>query len=143
MSLDITSNDKLKSFASAIVRNKVVFTTEVVNGLEYINVGKRLSEELIDLEEQMARLKAAEILKSLAIQSVHHDKNIGSYIAIYNIGILFEPDLHINTEQFFLSASSDVMLFVACQHTITDNAFLFQNSQDCKINLQSLSYISL
>ena len=136
-------NDKLKGFASAMLRNKVVFSTDVVDGLGYVNIGRALSEALSGLEESSLTLKAADILKSLILQSASQHDLFGKYIALDNIGILFEPDMHINIEQLFQSVSTDAMLFLCSQHTIIDDCYLFMNSQECKVRLQTLSYISM
>ena len=88
------------------LRNKSVFSKQCIEGLQYLNVGLTLATMLRDNS-----------LPSLAIQqlfsdAVKADQNIGRYLAVSNIDILFEPDLKLDVGNLFDSYSKNQCLVI-------------------------------
>ena len=88
------------------LRNKIVFSKQCIKGLEYLNVGLALAKMLL-----------GKSLPSLAIQqlfsdAVKADVNIGRYLAIFNIDILFEPELKLDVGNLFDSYSKNQCLII-------------------------------
>lgn len=88
------------------LRNKIVFSKQCIEGLQYLNVGLTLATMLRDNS-----------LPSLAIQqlfsdAVKADQNIGRYLAVSNIDILFEPDLKLDVGNLFDSYSKNQCIVI-------------------------------
>lgn len=93
-------------YAKQDLRNKIVFSKQRIEGLQYLNVGLALAKMLRDNS-----------LPSLAIQqlfsdAVKADENIGRYLAIFNIDILFESDLKLDVGNLFDSYSKNQCLII-------------------------------
>lgn len=97
---------EVATYAKQDLRNKIVFSKQCIEGLEYLNVGLAFARMLRDNS-----------LPSLAIQqlfstAVKADENIGRYLAIFNIDILFEPDLKLDVGNLFDSYSKNQCLII-------------------------------
>lgn len=97
---------EVATYAKQDLRNKIVFSKQCIEGLEYLNVGLALAKMLL-----------GKSLPSLAIQqlfsdAVKADENIGRYLAIFNIDILFEPDLKLDVGNLFDSYSKNQCLII-------------------------------
>ena len=94
------------SYVKQDLRNKIVFSKQCIEGLQSLNVGLTLATMLRDNS-----------LPSLAIQqlfsdAVKADQNIGRYLAVSNIDILFEPDLKLDVGNLFDSYSKNQCLVI-------------------------------
>lgn len=83
-----------------------MFSKQRIEGLQYLNVGLALAKMLL-----------GKSLPSLAIQqlfsdAVKADENIGRYLAIFNIDILFEPELKLDVGNLFDSYSKNQCLII-------------------------------
>lgn len=97
---------EVATYAKQDLRNKIVFSKQCIKGLEYLNVGLALAKMLL-----------GKSLPSLAIQqlfsdAVKADVNIGRYLAIFNIDILFEPELKLDVGNLFDSYSKNQCLII-------------------------------
>lgn len=97
---------EVATYAKQDLRNKIVFYKQCIEGLEYLNVGLAFAGKLRDNS-----------LPSLAIQqlfsdAVKADENIGRYLAIFNIDILFEPELKLDVGNLFDSYSKNQCLII-------------------------------
>lgn len=97
---------EVATYAKQDLRNKIVFSKQCIEGLQYLNVGLTLATMLRDNS-----------LPSLAIQqlfsdAVKADQNIGRYLAIFNIDILFEPELKLDVGNLFDSYSKNQCLVI-------------------------------
>lgn len=97
---------EVATYAKQDLRNKIVFSKQCIEGLEYLNVGLAFAGKLRDNS-----------LPSLAIQqlfsdAVKADENIGRYLAIFNIDILFEPELKLDVGNLFDSYSKNQCLII-------------------------------
>lgn len=107
-------------------RNKLVFCDHSIDGISFVDVGfelsLRLSKSSYDNDSALADVLG---------QSLHHDK-IGTYLAITNIGILFEPELKLNIRDIFDSYSKNQCLIVQAEAELLE-----------RINLQGLSHLTI
>ena len=97
---------EVATYVKQDLRNKIVFSKQCIEGLQYLNVGLTFAKMLRDNS-----------LPSLAIQqlfsdAVKADQNIGRYLAIFNIDILFEPDLKLDVGNLFDSYSKNQCLVI-------------------------------
>ena len=103
---------EVATYVKQDLRNKIVFSKQCIEGLQYLNVGLTFAKMLRDNS-----------LPSLAIQqlfsdAVKADQNIGRYLAIFNIDILFEPELKLDVGNLFDSYSKNQCLVI---HADSDN----------------------
>lgn len=97
---------EVATYAKQDLRNKIVFSKQRIEGLQYLNVGLAFAGKL-----------RGNSLPSLAIQqlfsdAVKADENIGRYLAIFNIDILFEPELKLDVGNLFDSYSKNQCLII-------------------------------
>lgn len=97
---------EVATYVKQDLRNKIVFSKQCIEGLQYLNVGLTLATMLRDNS-----------LPSLAIQQLFSDavkaaQNIGRYLAVSNIDILFEPDLKLDAGNLFDSYSKNQCLVI-------------------------------
>lgn len=107
-------------------RNKLVFCDHSIDELHFVDVGfelsLRLSKSSYDNDSALADVLG---------QSLHHDK-IGSYLAVKNIDILFEPELKLNIRDILDSYSKNQCLIVQAEAEFME-----------RIDLQGLSYLNI
>ena len=107
-------------------RNKLVFCDHSIDELHFVDVGYelslRLSKSSFDNDSALAAVLG---------QSSRHDK-IGPYLAITNIGILFEPELKLNIRDILDSYSKNQCLIVQAEADLLE-----------RINLQGLSHLTI
>lgn len=106
-------------------RNKIVFCPTELNGIEFVDAGRSLSSAILDGED------AANAVSHL-FGSSHNHPSIGNYLALKNIGILFEPELKLNLRDILLSYSKNLCL------VILEDPDLMP-----LLNLQALPYVVL
>jgi len=87
---------------------------------------------------------AAEDALAEILSLTQEDSHIGTYIAIENIGILFEPDLGFNLKSTLDSASTNKTIIICSNGMVKDDKFLFfQEGDGYFIDLKGLSYLEL
>ncbi len=119
-------------------RNKIVFCREGIDGIRFINVGLELSRILGENPDTMDGADTA--YKQVLGQSQENGL-IGMYLALENIGILFEPDLRLDVRSIFDNYSKNQCLIVNTDAEIADDRFYFLRKGDgTEVNLQGLSY---
>ena len=119
-------------------RNKIVFCREGIDGIRFINVGLELSRILGENPDTMDGADTA--YKQVLGQSQENGL-IGMYLALENIGILFEPDLRLDVRSIFFFFSKNQCLIVNTDAEIADDRFYFLRKGDgTEVNLQGLSY---
>ena len=127
------------NFIHAEGRNKIVFCREPMDELKFINVGRELSLLIKDAGEDNYQTSINQVLT----QTSHHDQ-IGNYLAIENIGILFEPELHLNLRSIFDEHSKNQTLFVCCEGEFVENKFYFINYlSNINIDLSGLLFYNV
>jgi hypothetical protein len=137
--------EQIKDYLSQTSRNRLVFCHEHIDGLIYVDVGRTMSESLAkeNLRSPMIAYAAEDLLSDI-LSATNVDSSIGCYIALENIGILFEPELGFNLRTVFENTSTNKTLIICYGGHIYNNDFYFLTDNDVSnINLQGLSYLEI
>ena len=127
-------------------RDHLVFIRKPIEGLETVDVGRLLSEWLRhqDLSSQFLQMEVNDQLDEILSQEYERD-DIGDYLVITNIGILFEPALQVNTRAL-LERHSDRKLIIVLSDGVVDKEgckyYFLSPSDNYSIDLSGLSYYS-
>ena len=135
----------IADYLAQATRNRLVFCHEQIEGLTFVNVGKILAENLTkqDLHSPMIAYMAEEVLSEI-LSSTKVDDEIGSYVALNNIGVLFEPDLAFNLKSVIDSASTNKVVIILSDGIIKSDRYYFLQEGDISfIDLHGLSYIEI
>lgn len=135
----------IADYLAQATRNRLVFCHEQIEGLTFVNVGKVLAESLAkqDLRSPMIAYMAEEVLDEI-LSSTKVDDEIGSYVALDNIGVLFEPDLAFNLKSVIDNASTNKVVIILSDGIIKSDRYYFLQEGDASfIDLHGLSYIEI
>ena len=134
---------RVDNYIKSQSRNKIVFYKQDVLGIETIDVGKKLSHEIKFIaSDAKIEIKSLIIMDELFSSSFSNNSEYGKYLAIHNLGILFEPELKTDFVQILDKYSSSNTLFVKWEGEIEDG-FLYFLTKDKgqKIDIKNLSHI--
>ena len=123
----------------------MVFCHEPVEGLTFLNLGKVLATALRgeNLRSAMIAYAAEDTLAEI-LSTPHNDSRIGDYVALYNIGVLFEPALELNLKSTLENASTNKTIIICSDGMIQSDKFYFlQPGDGMLIDLKGLSYIEI
>lgn len=135
----------ISDFLSQANRNRLVFCHEHIDGLSFVNLGKGLAENLAgeNLRSPMIAFAAEDFVGNL-LSSSKEDPVIGPYIALENIGILFEPELSFNIRTILENASTNKTVVILSDGYIdSDRYYFLQKGDTSSIDLHGLSYIDI
>lgn len=119
-------------------RNKILFCKEDIHEVKFVDVGYNLSLLISQQKEESGWYDA---INNLLAEHVSINATIGSYLALENIDILFEPELKFDFRSMLDSFSKNQILIIKSESVIQDNHFFFLRSEDdIMVNLQGLSY---
>lgn len=129
---------KIKNYISQNSRNKIVFCKKSIDGIDFINVGKELAILLGDNPHEVCGFET--MYRQVLNKSKHNDQ-IGTYLAIENIGILFESELKLDLRSVLNQYSKNQCLIIKTDSAIENDILCFIDSTDgVSVNLQGLSY---
>lgn len=97
---------EVATYVKQDLRNKIVFSKQCIEGLQYLNVGLTLAAMLRD--NSLPSLAIPQLLSS----AEKEDESVGRYLAIFNIDILFEPELKLDVGNLFDSYSKNQCLVI-------------------------------
>ena len=87
---------------------------------------------------------AAEDFLADILSSPQIDSSLGKYIALENIGILFEPELGFNLKATLDNASTNKTIIICSEAQIKDNRLYFlQDGDNFSVDLTGLSYLEI
>lgn len=132
----------IADYVSQTMRNRLVFCREPIPDLVFIDVGRCLAESLSheDLRSPMVAYAAEDYLSEF-LANIQSDASIGKYLALTNIGILFEPDLGLNVRNIFERESIGKTLIVCSPGELSCNRFYFTSEDDgVYVDLHDLPY---
>lgn len=135
--------DKIEKYLKIQSRNKIVFYKQYVLGVEAIDVGKKLSHEIKSIaSDAKIGMKSLIIMDELFTSSFLDNSEYGKYLAIHNLGILFEPELKADFTQILDKYSSSNILFVKWEGEIENGILYFLSKEKGQqINIKNLSHI--
>lgn len=132
---------ELISYANGDSRNKIIFSRRRFDGLKYIDVGLEISKIMGNSPEEISGI---DTLYRQVFNRASLSDDIGAYLAIENIGILFEPDMHLNLESILDTYSKGEVLIINAPGEIVDNTYhFFAADSHFVIDLEGLSYKSI
>lgn len=129
---------QIQAYAKGDTRNKIVISTSCLAGIHYVDVGYELAHLLNNSKDATCDYT---LMCSRVLKSKHVDEEIGAYLAIKNIGILFEPELHINLRTILDHYSVGQMLIICAEGVLDNETFHFMcDDLACSIDLHGLSF---
>ncbi|KAF5057452.1 MAG: hypothetical protein PHS04_15075 [Tissierellia bacterium] len=135
-----------KQHIAANSRHKLLFIKREIEDISFVDVGTELSAAIEHiLHEKRLSMVAEEALDKIIDQYTIQDPDIGDYVAIRNIGILFEPALHINLHAKVDSWSRTRVLIIHHEGTIHNHVFFLTTNSEIKysLNLKDITYKTL
>lgn len=114
---------EIASYAKQGLRNKIALCKERIEDLEYLNVGWSFARLL-----RAGKLPDSAIRKLLS-SSVEEDKDIGRYLAICNIGILWEPELKLDIGNLLDGYSRNQCLIIQSNNTALSQSLKSYNNE--------------
>ena len=137
----------LKAFLSSPSRNHLVISDDCIVGFDYIDVGLEISAFIEDkISDRRLSMRVQDHLNVLLHSHICKSEDFGEYLALTNIGILFEPQLRIDLEGFLDRWSQNMILLLDIgKGQVADNRlFLTQGcSSDYSVSLERVNYIEL
>lgn len=135
----MTGKEKIKQFISQVSRNKIIFCHEPISNLHFVDVGKELSFVIKEQEEPSGY---SSVCKRI-FEQTYNDEVIGSYLALSNWIILFEPDLKLDLRSIVESFSINKCLILLSNGSIKENRYLLMDDPRFALNLHGLSFIEI
>jgi hypothetical protein len=135
--------DRVYNYIKSQSRNKIIFYKQDILDLNAIDVGKKLSHEIKSIAtDTKIGIKSVIIIDELFTSSFSNNSGYGKYLAIQNLGILFEPELKTDFVQILDKYSSLNTLFVKWEGEIEDGILYFLTKEKGqKIDIKNLSHI--
>lgn len=136
----------LKPYIAAGARHKLLFVSHLIEGVTFVDVSARLSAAIEPyLHKKGLSFIAEDAIEDIIKQNTITDPDIGEYVAIQNIGILFEPALGINIQSKFDYWARTRVLIVHNEGILKNNIFYLaaSNDQRYSINLKDISIKTL
>jgi hypothetical protein len=130
-------------FTDKILNAKLVLSNKELQGISYVDVGKLFSEKLQTefSEDKFFAIKARERLVEIFNRSRITHESLGSYLALKNLGILFEPELKMNFIEFILSNTRDSVLILKWPGEIEANRIYFlSKANGIPVGLENINY---
>lgn len=135
----MSGKEKIKQFISQVSRNKIIFCHEPISNLHFVDVGKELSFLIKEQEEPSGYSSACKRI----FEQTYNDEVIGTYLALSNWIILFEPDLKLDLRSIVESFSINKCLILLSNGSIKENRYLLMDDPRFALNLQGLSFIEI
>ena len=137
----MTNINDIKNYLQQGTRNKIVFCKDGIEGISFINVGTELA---MLLGENPLEVSGFETMYKQVLNRSNHKDQIGTYLAIENIGILFEPELKLDLWSVLNHYSKNQCLVIKIDAAIENDTLYFIDSTDgVSVKLQGLSYIQI
>ena len=134
--------EEIASFVNRQSRNNLLFTTKEVEGVNYVDIGRQLAEKIENhLQNKRLGMIAEDALNKMFSLGSCRNEEIGEYLAIKNIGILFEPALHIDVGTILKKWSRDHILVVMLEGEIQNGIFyLSAKATKCFVDLNDITH---
>ena len=130
--------NEITTYLHQSTRNKIVLCKKRIDGIDFINVGKELAMLLGDNPHEVPGF---ETMYRQVLNRSNHNDQIGTYLAIENIGILFESELKLDLRSVLNQYSKNQCLIIKTDSAIENDIPYFIDSTDgVSVNLQGLSY---
>lgn len=133
----------IQNYINNQTRNTIIVHNEEVYNIEYLNIGKELSKSISSItNNNKLSLKSKDIIDKVLNNSKKSHNEYGDYIAIRNLGILFEDELKISIETLLDKYSKNNSLFILWEGEIEPNKLFFLSKENgIEVNIKNLSHI--
>lgn len=125
-------------------RYKLLFTSHHPEGMVFVDIGLQLAKAIeLSLSYRQLPMIADDAITKIIQDNLKNDLEIGNYIAIKNIGILFEPILHLDLHALFIKWSKSFALIVdSSEGMVKNNRFYLSADIDQRysIDLSDISH---
>lgn len=129
---------EISNYLNQGTRNRIVFCRDSVIGIEFIDVGKEVAMLLNNMPTDSSSF---ETICKQVVGTPRNNDLIGKYLAIENIGILFEPELKLDVRSMLDCYSRNQCLIIKSDAIITNDILYFLSTSDnTRVSLQGLSY---
>lgn len=133
----------LTKYINTDSRHKLLFMPFSSIEIPFIDIGQELSKAIeSNIDNKRLSLIANEALEKIISSNIVNDIDIGKYIAIKNIGILFEPALQFNLRAKIDSwAKSFILIIDSNEGVVVNNIFYLAGDlkSSYSINLTEIS----
>ena len=103
---------RIRTFIQSPSRNHLVLSRGCIDGMVYVDVGLEVSMYIEDkIGDRRLSMRTQDNLNIKLRDSIKVSEAYGSYLALSNIGIIFEPSLKIDVEGLLNRWSQNVCLF--------------------------------
>lgn len=135
--------DRLDNYIKSQSRNKIVIYKHDDLVIDALDLGSKLSQEINSItSDHKLGMKSLIKMDELFTSSISNNSDYGKYLAIHNLGILFEPELKIDFVHVLDKYSSSNILFVKWEGEIEDGILYFLTKEKGqKIDIKNLSHI--
>lgn len=130
----------IESYVNSDARNKIVLCETHIDGLQYINLGLEMCKIIGSNPDAIEQIGISTVHRQV-MNRFEHDDVIGQYLAIDNIGILFEEGLRLNLDAVFEQYSTNLTLVICADGTVKNGVFYYLGDCQCKIALPGRPYI--
>ena len=137
--------EEIISYIKNQSRNKIVIHKEIIPEIKSLNVGSSLSKLINNISKnERFTLKAKSKLEEFLINSTTDYVKFGKVLSIYNLGILFEPELKIDFLSLIDKYSKNNTLFIQWEGETENNKLFFLSKlEGIEINIKNLSHIMI
>lgn len=135
--------DIFKPYLAMNARHKLLFTQKEVEGIAYVDIGLLLSKAIESaIDSKRLVMKADDELEKIINSNLKNSSEIGEYIAIKNIGILFEPSLKIDLHTKIDSWAKSHVLIILKEGKFYNDIYYLISEKDSgySINLNDINY---
>ena len=136
---------KISHYLTSESRNKIIIHKDPIPEFSSLNIGEELSAKLKSIiGSKHFALKAKQILENILNHAIINDKQYGKMLFIYNLGVLFEPELKIDFLALIDKYSKGVTLFIKWDGEVEENKLYFLSKENgITINIENLSHIRI
>lgn|GEM_PF-1074169 len=142
----ITHNHKIKDFISTYPRHRLVIVVDnkEVEDLMFFDIGLLLAQEIKKMDKKKVVFALEQILERIINERKLLNNDFGEYIAIQNIGLLFEAELKFNFQKFIENISQNLTFLLKWDGAVDNKILHFINKKNNhKIDLKNVSHIIL
>lgn len=135
-------NSILYKYLSKNPKYRLVFDLSSSLDVESVDTGAYLADALISkVQKSNLNMYASDAIRKMIRQHTHEHSDYGRYVALSNIGILFEPALAFNLETIIEQTSKDELLIIQAKGCVANERFFFLSQQDdLSFSLKDLTY---
>lgn len=128
--------DIFKPYLAMNARHKLLFTQKEVEGIAYVDIGLLLSKAIESaIDSKRLVMKADDELEKIINSNLKNSSEIGEYIAIKNIGILFEPSLKIDLHTKIDSWAKSHVLIILKEGNFHNDIYYLNSEKDSSYSI--------